>query len=151
MIRKAEETDLPAIVQLLADDQLGSQRESAVAPLDPAYNLAFAQMNQQKGNDLYVATKGDKIVGCMQLTFITGLSRKGMTRMQIEGVRVSKENRSAGFGKMMMEYAIDLAKSSQCGLIQLTTDKKREDAHRFYEGLGFESSHLGMKLDLLKS
>ncbi|MEH6404966.1 MAG: GNAT family N-acetyltransferase [Sneathiella sp.] len=150
MIRKAEEADLLAVVQLLADDQLGSQRENASSPLDPTYKGAFAQMSQQKGNDLYVAVENDKVVGCMQLTFIAGLSRKGMTRMQIEGVRISKEVRSSGLGQKMMEYAINLAKSSHCGLVQLTTDVKRPDAHRFYERLGFEASHVGMKLNLLK-
>ena len=150
MIRKAEEADLLAIVKLLADDPLGSLRENASSPLDPAYSQAFVQMALQNGNDLYVAIESENIVGCMQLTFIAGISRKGMTRMQIEGVRVAKEARAGGVGKRMMEYAINLAKSSQCGLVQLTTDTKRKDAHRFYERLGFTSSHLGMKLDLLK-
>lgn len=151
MIRKAVEADLLSVIKLLADDQLGSQRETISSPLALVYREAFAKMERQSGNDLYVALEGDKIVGCMQLTLISGISRKGMTRMQIEGVRVSKEVRSSGLGKKMMEYAIDLAKASHCGLVQLTTDKTRLDAHRFYERLGFEESHLGMKLNLLKN
>lgn len=149
MIRKATEADLLPVVGLLADDQLGSVRENANAPLALYYREAFAQMEHQEGNDLYVAEEKGAIVGCMQLTFIAGISRKGMVRCQIEGVRVSSKVRSGGIGKEMVQFAVDLAKSKGCGLVQLTTDMKRKDAHRFYENFGFVSSHVGMKLNLL--
>lgn len=149
MIRKATEADLLAVVQMLADDQLGSTRECADAPLALYYREAFARMERQEGNDLYVAIKDGQVIGCMQLTFIAGISRKGMTRCQIEGVRVSTKVRAGGIGKAMIRYAIDLSRGQGCGLVQLTTDSKRKDAHRFYEDLGFIASHVGMKLDLL--
>jgi len=113
------------------------------------YRDAFERMERQNGNNIYVAIKDGAIVGCMQLTFIAGLSRKGMTRCQIEAVRVTSELRSHGIGKQMMNFAIELAKTSGCGLVQLTTDKTRDDAQRFYVRLGFTASHIGMKLDLL--
>ncbi len=151
VIRKAKESDILPIVRLLADDQLGSVRESVEEPLALVYRDAFARMERQEGNDYYVVDKGGDIIGCMQLTLISGISRKGMTRCQIEGVRISKTVRSGGLGRKMMQFAIDHAKSTGCGLVQLTTDNSREDAHRFYESLGFVSSHTGMKLDLLRS
>lgn len=150
MIRKATEADLLDVVRMLADDQLGAVRECADAPLALYYKEAFAHMQRQDGNDLYVAEEEGAVVGCMQLTFIAGFSRKGMTRCQIEGVRVSASTRSSGTGKAMMQYAIDLSRAKGCGLVQLTTDSKRQDAHRFYENIGFVASHVGMKLDLLK-
>ncbi|WP_051548134.1 GNAT family N-acetyltransferase [Sneathiella glossodoripedis] len=149
-IRKATISDLPTVLHLLSDDPLGSTREQSRHPLPLFYRQAFERIKKQSGNDIYVALLKDEIVGCMQLTMIAGLSRKGVTRMQIESVRVSSKLRSSGIGKQMMKYAIELAKTSGCGLVQLTTDKSRTDAHRFYERLGFTASHEGMKLDLFK-
>lgn len=149
IIRKAEEKDLISIVKLLADDQLGSVREDASAPLADFYLDAFNRMEEQKGNDLFVVDQHNNVIGCMQLTLIAGVSRKGMTRCQIEGVRISADHRSSGIGQKMMDFALQYAKDNACGLIQLTTDKSREDAHRFYEKLGYKASHIGMKLDLL--
>jgi GNAT superfamily N-acetyltransferase len=150
-VRKATISDLPTVISLLSDDQLGSTREEIKHPLPLFYRQAFERIKKETGNDFYVALIGGDIVGCMQLTFISGLSRKGMTRLQIESVRVASELRSKSIGRQMMKYAIDLAKSSGCGLVQLTTDQTRKDAHRFYEKLGFTASHVGMKLDLFKS
>lgn len=149
-VRKATISDLPAVISLISDDQLGNAREEIKHPLPLFYRQAFERIKKETGNDIYVATMDNQIIGCMQLTFISGLSRKGMKRMQIESVRIAKEVRSVGIGRQMMKYAIDLAKSSGCGLVQLTTDNTRIDAHRFYERLGFQSSHVGMKLDLLR-
>ncbi len=151
VIRKATKSDILSIVRLLADDQLGSVRETAAEPLALVYRDAFARMERQEGNDYYVVDQAGEIIGCMQLTMIAGISRKGMTRCQIEGVRISRNSRSGGLGKKMMHFAIDLAKSSGCGLVQLTTDNSRTEAHRFYENLGFVGSHTGMKLDLLRN
>jgi N-acetylglutamate synthase-like GNAT family acetyltransferase len=150
-VRKATISDLPTVISLLSDDQLGSTREEIKHPLPLFYRQAFERIKKETGNDFYVALIGGDIVGCMQLTFISGLSRKGMTRLQIESVRVASELRSKSIGRQMMKYAIELAKSSGCGLVQLTTDQTRKDAHRFYEKLGFTASHVGMKLDLFKS
>ena len=143
--REAREEDLVAIVALLADDGLGRRRER---PGDPAYADAFRRMAAQPGNVCLVAEEGHEILGCLQLTIIHGLSRTGMSRAQIEGVRVAALRRGTGLGRRMIEEAVARARAAGCGLVQLTTDRQREDAHRFYEELGFVASHLGMKLEL---
>ncbi|MFT6559212.1 GNAT family N-acetyltransferase [Sneathiella sp.] len=150
IIRQATEEDILQIVYLLADDQLGAIREQAENPLPDFYMNAFSQMQQQMGNEQYVVESDGKVIGCMQLTKIAGLSRKGMSRLQIEAVRIDKSIRSSGLGRKMMEFAIEHAKTTNCELVQLTTDLTRQDAHRFYENLGFKASHVGMKLDLSK-
>jgi len=149
-VRKASIADIPTVLELIADDQLGAVRENLKHPLPLVYRQAFERIESQVGNDIFVAISENEIVGCMQLTLIPGLSRKGMTRLQIETVRVSRTRRSKGIGRQMMKYAIDYAKTSGCGLVQLTTDNSREDAHRFYKRLGFKDTHVGMKLDLLR-
>ena len=147
--RKAKVDDLEDVVELLADDQLGSVREQAGRPLPLIYREAFERMSHQIGNDLYVTIKEGEVIGCMQLTVIHGISRKGMSRCQIEAVRISSQVRGGGIGKKMMKFAIEHARKQGCGLVQLTTDLRREEAHKFYKDLGFSGSHLGMKLDLL--
>ena len=148
LIRKALETDLPGIVNLLADDALGANRERPDLPLPSEYLDAFAEMGRQSGNDLLVATLGNELVGCLQLTIIPGISRLGSKRAQIEGVRVSRHHRSQGVGEKLVRGAIDRARTRGCSLVQLTTDRSRSDAQRFYEKLGFAPSHIGMKLEL---
>ncbi|KAA8745474.1 GNAT family N-acetyltransferase [Paenibacillus sp. UASWS1643] len=137
---------LPAIVRLLADDEFGVTRERYEIPLPKEYIEAFAKIEQQIGNSIIVAMDKDEVVGCLQLTIIPGISRLGTTRGQIEGVRVGQGYRGRGIGESLFRYAINEAKSMGCDMIQLTTDKKRKDAHRFYERLGFVDSHDGMKL-----
>jgi ribosomal protein S18 acetylase RimI-like enzyme len=149
--RNAVAGDLPAIVNLLADDALGQTRERAEDPLPQEYRDAFAAMGRQAGNTLIVAVEDGAVVGCLQLTLIAGISRLGMTRAQIEGVRVDRRYRGQGLGEALFRHAIERARQQGCGLVQLTTDRTRADAQRFYERLGFEASHLGMKLDLRKS
>ena len=146
-IRLAQREDVPALARLLADDALGAGRES---PDDPAtYERAFDAMQAQGGNDVLVAEGEDgAILGCLQLTLIAGLSRRGMTRAQIEGVRVLGAHRGARIGEALVQEAIARAKAAGSGLVQLTTDKSRADAHRFYERLGFVATHEGMKLAL---
>lgn len=146
--RKAGEEDLPAIVALLAADGLGRNRESPGPPLDPAYREAFQIMESQPGNYYLLALDGEEVVGCLQLTMIAGLSRRGARRAQIEGVRVHPERRGSGVGEALFKEAIERAREAGCSLVQLTTDKARGEAHRFYERLGFEASHIGMKLKL---
>jgi ribosomal protein S18 acetylase RimI-like enzyme len=146
--REATIDDLPAIIALLADDEIGAGRESA-GPADLArYEMAMRAIAAQAGNSVLLCVDGDEIVGLLQLTLIPGLSRLGMTRAQIEGVRVSGARRGQGIGEKLFEHAIEIAREAGCGLVQLTTDKRRADAKRFYERLGFEASHEGMKLAL---
>ena len=148
--RDAVPGDLRAIVKLLADDALGATRERDEDPLPQEYRAAFAAMERQGGNSLIVAVEDGAVVGCLQLTLIAGISRLGMTRAQIEAVRVDRGYRSRGLGEALFRHAIERAREAGCGLVQLTTDRSRGDAQRFYERLGFEASHLGMKLDLAK-
>lgn len=146
IFRPATEADLPAIVAMLADDHLGSQRES---PDDLIPYLAALDAITDDPRLMQVICERDReIAGTMQLSITPGLSRKGMSRMQIEGVRVSSATRGGGIGGQMIEWAIDYAREHNCGLVELTTDKSREDAHRFYDRLGFEQSHYGYKLKL---
>lgn len=148
VIRPAEEADLPAVVELLAADSLGAGRERPGRPLDPAYREAFSRMLRQDGNELLVAELAGELVGCLQFTVIHGISRAGMSRAQIEGVRVAAGHRGRRLGERLMAFAIARAREKGCGLVQLTTDRSRADAHRFYERFGFTASHIGMKLPL---
>ena len=147
-IRRAYRADLPAIVALLADDPLGRQREDNSDPLPEAYGRAFDDMARQGGNLQLVAETADAVVGCLQLTVIPGLSRRGMKRGLIEAVRVSAARRGLGIGEQLVRHAIEIARAEGCGLVQLTSDRSRPDAHRFYKRLGFVASHVGLKLDL---
>src|SRR5690625_665198 len=146
--RTANKNDLYAIVSLLADDVLGSKREELNKPLPDFYITAFEEIMVQHGNQIIVAEEDYQIIGCLQLTLIPSLSRKGTKRAQIESVRVHKNYRGKNIGEKLFEEAISIAKEEKCGLVQLTTDKQRNDAHRFYDKLGFEASHDGMKLIL---
>jgi GNAT superfamily N-acetyltransferase len=148
IIRLSRRDDVPAIVALLADDPLGATRETNPDPLPAAYWQAFDDIAAQNGNFVFVAERGGAIIGCLQLTIIPGLSRRGMKRALIEAVRVGAGSRGLGVGERLVRHAINKAREAGCGLVQLTTDKSRVDAHRFYERLGFVASHLGMKLAL---
>jgi GNAT superfamily N-acetyltransferase len=145
VLREARHQDVPEIVALLADDAIGAGREG---PADEAYYAAFELIAADPRNQLLVAEAGGRIVGTLQLTMIPGLSRHGMLRAQIEGVRVSSDQRGQGLGGRMIERAIEVARGQGCGLVQLTSDKRRPDAVRFYESLGFTASHEGLKLSL---
>lgn len=148
VFRRARQEDLPKIVALLADDELGAKREDASVPLNPRYTAAFAAIAQDSNQFLAVVEQGPHLVGCLQLSFIPGLSRLGLWRGQIESVRIASSARGQGLGRAMFEWAIDQCRAQGCGLVQLTTDRERPDARRFYEGLGFTASHDGMKLNL---
>ena len=147
-VRSARRDDVPAIVRLLADDVLGAHREQVEEPVAPIYLRAFDEMAEQPGNELLVAVRDAEIIGCLQLTIIAGLSRAGMRRAQLEGVRVSTGHRGARVGEQLVEAAIARARAAGCGLVQLTSDAARTDARRFYERLGFAATHLGMKMSL---
>jgi ribosomal protein S18 acetylase RimI-like enzyme len=146
--RPARFEDLPAIVKMLADDPLGAQRETYTIPLPFSYKLAFATIAADPNNELIVAEADSKVAGVLQVTFIPNLTYEGRWRALIEGVRVSKSHRSSGIGRGLIESAVDLAKERGCLMVQLTTDKSRPEALRFYEKLGFTASHEGMKMKL---
>lgn len=146
--RRALLSDLPAIITLLVDDALGQQREDASSPPNQCYLDAFAAIEADANQLQAVAIFENKVVGTLQITFTPGLSRKGSWRGQIEGVRIASAYRGAGFGEQMFDWAIAQCKAKGCDLVQLTTDKTRPDAHRFYEKLGFVASHIGYKLAL---
>ena len=133
---------------LLADDVLGSGREDPGPPLNPRYAEAFAAIARDQNQLLAVAEAGGAVVGCLQLTFIPGLSLQGMWRGQIESVRIAASRRGGGLGRQMLEWAIAECRARGCGLVQLTMNKSRTDALRFYESLGFVASHEGFKLTL---
>ena len=146
--RPATRADLPAIVALLAADQLGATREEVGEPLADCYIRAFDAMADDPNQLLAVADEDGAVVGTLQLTFIPGLSRRGSWRGQIEAVRIAHGHRGQGLGERFFRWAIGLCRERGCALVQLTTDRSRADAHRFYDRLGFEASHLGYKLKL---
>lgn len=148
VFRRARQEDLPHIVAMLADDELGAAREDTSVPLNPCYTAAFAAIAQDSNQFLAVVEQGQDLVGCLQLSFIPGLSRLGLWRGQIESVRIASSARGQGLGRAMFEWAIEQCRAQGCGLVQLTTDRARPDARRFYESLGFKASHDGMKLSL---
>lgn len=147
-IRNAKTGDVSIIVGLLADDPLGAKRERFESPLPLRYNEAFASINEDPNNELVVATFDDRIMGVLQLTFIPSLTYQGGWRAQIEGVRVASDFRSKGVGQEMIQWVIKRARERNCHMIQLTTDKERPNALRFYENLGFKATHEGMKFCL---
>lgn len=148
MCRPALASDVPAIVALLADDELGAQREYAHTPLDPAYLHAFDAVDANPNELLAVACIDDRVIGTLQMTFLHHLSHRGAIRAHIESVRVASSLRGRGIGHELMEWALDRARGQGARIAQLSTDKTRTDAHRFYESLGFHATHEGMKFDL---
>lgn len=148
IFRSASEADLAAIVALLADDDIARSRKQPDPRTLPAYRAAFAAIEADPNQILAVADAGGVVAGCLQLSFIPGLSRRGAWRCLIEGVRVAGDRRGAGLGRAMMAWAIAQARARGCVLAQLTSDKRRADAIRFYESMGFEWTHAGMKLAL---
>jgi GNAT superfamily N-acetyltransferase len=146
--REATAADLPQIVRLLADDPLGATREALAEEIPEAYFSAFAAIDKDPNNALIVAEVSGEVAGTLQLTFIPGLTYTGGERAQIEGVRVAAEQRGAGLGQLMINWAIDRARARGCRVVQLTTDRQRPDAIRFYQKIGFRPSHMGMKYHL---
>jgi GNAT superfamily N-acetyltransferase len=147
--RRAVAEDLPAIVRLLADDELGAQRERLEDPLPVSYVEAFEAIASDKNNELSVAEDPDgAVVAVLQLTFTPYLTHQGGWRATIEGVRVDSRLRGSGVGAQLFGWAIGRARERGCHLVQLTTDKRRPEARRFYESVGFEATHEGMKLKL---
>ncbi|MFL6467782.1 MAG: GNAT family N-acetyltransferase [Pyrinomonadaceae bacterium] len=147
-IRMATFDDLPIIVRMLADDFLGGERENVEESISENYLRAFREIENDPNNELIVADLDGNVVGIFQLTFTPSLSFQGSKRCTIESVRVDSNLRGQGIGREMMLWAVERAKEKGCVSMQLTTHSDRKDAHRFYEGLGFKGTHLGMKLKL---
>lgn len=145
-IREATAADLPEIVALLNDDDLGRARNPLFEAAQQAYEAAFDAIKADPDNGYVVAVEDDRIVGCYQLTYIRGLSFTGGLRAQIESVRVAAPRRGQGLGALMMRDALARAKARGAFMVQLTTDTRRQHTRRFYERLGFVASHHGMKL-----
>ena len=146
--RSATINDLECLINLLASDPLGSQREDVSLPLNEAYVNAFKAIDADQNNELLVVEYHGQTVGMLQLTFIPYLTHKGSWRCLIEGVRVDESYRSRGLGEKMFEHVINLARDKGCRVVQLTSDKHRPGAIRFYEKLGFKATHEGFKLAL---
>jgi GNAT superfamily N-acetyltransferase len=152
-LRPATRTDLPAVLALLADEE--RVVDPATVTVTDAYERAFAAIDADPRNEMLVLVddsevqdEGGTVVGCLQATYIPGLGKGGAERALIEAVRIRADRRSGGLGRILMEGAITRARARGCGLVQLTSNKQREDAHRFYAGLGFIGSHDGFKLGL---
>lgn len=146
--RKATEQDLDSIVRMLSDDILGSKRERYEHPLPNSYITAFRSIDADPNNELIVACLEEEVVGVQQITFTPYITHQGGWRATIEGVRTASAVRGQGVGKEMIQYAIQRAKERGCHLAQLTTDKQRPEALRFYEGLGFNPTYEGLKMKL---
>jgi ribosomal protein S18 acetylase RimI-like enzyme len=147
-IRDARAADLPAIVAMLADDPMGAGRERFAEPLPPAYFAAFDEIESDPRQRLLVAERDDALVGTLQLSIIPNLTFGGRRRAQVEGVRIAGSARGQGVGRSLMEHAKGIAQDQGCHLLQLTTNRQRPEAVRFYERLGFVDSHHGLKLYL---
>jgi len=145
--RKAQEKDISKIVAMIADDELGKTRENFRNPLPKEYLVAFKNINADKNQELIVVENEElEIIGTLQLSFIQYLTYQGGIRAQIEAVRIRKDKRGLGIGKTMFEWAIKRAKEKKAHLLQLTSDKKRPNAIKFYKDLGFKTTHEGMKI-----
>ena len=148
LYRLANQTDVPAIVRLLAEDDLGAQRERFETPLPTSYYTAFEAIESDPNHELIVAELDGEIIGTLQLMFLPSLSYQGGMRAQVESVRVMVNYRGQGIGTDMMNWTLERARQRGCHMMQLTSHESRTDAHRFYEKLGFTKSHIGMKINL---
>ena len=146
--RLAKRADLSFIVRMLADDNLGRQRERYEDPLPQVYYSAFEQIENDPNHELIVAERNGEVIGTLHLIFLPSISFQGGLRAQVESVRVDKQFQNQGIGSAMMQWSMQRAKQRGAHIVQLTTHKTRLDAHRFYERLGFKGTHLGMKLSL---
>jgi GNAT superfamily N-acetyltransferase len=146
--RLATQQDIQAIVEMLLDDAIGATREKLTLPLSDKYREAFDKISRDPNQELTVAEMNGELVGTFHLSFIQYLTHEGSLRAQIEAVRTHSAYRGKGIGTKMFQYAIERARQRHCKIIQLTTDKRRADAKKFYEALGFKATHEGMKLHL---
>lgn len=147
-IRRAVIDDLFSIIKLLADDELGNKREIYNNSLPNEYYVAFANIDKDSNNYLVVATYENIVIGTLQLTIIQHLTHTGSKRGHIEGVRIDSAYRSRGFGRLLIQWAINKSRELNCHMMQLTTNKQRTSALNFYEKIGFIASHEGLKFYL---
>jgi ribosomal protein S18 acetylase RimI-like enzyme len=145
-VRPARRYDVAAIIAMLADDHLGRARERLEDPLPSLYYDAFERLSRDPNIELMVAEEGGRVVGCLQLCILPGLSSQGASRGLIEDVRVASDRRSRGIGEQLVQWAVGEAKARGCKLVELLTHHTRVDAQRFYERLGFSRSHVGMTI-----
>jgi GNAT superfamily N-acetyltransferase len=145
IFRDARLEDIPYVVSLLADDALGAQREQLG---DPSYAKALQDIDADPTTRFIVMEDDGIVVGCMQMSILPGLARRGVRRAQLESVRIAGSQRGKGLGAALVAEAIRLAHEAGCGLIELSTDRTRLDAHRFWKRQGFKDTHIGMKLFL---
>ena len=148
IIEKAKLKNLKDLINLLFDDDLGKDRENISETSFKNYKKSFIKILNDPNNEIFIQILNDQIIGMMQLTFIPGLSMEGIKRCQIESVRIKKDYRNKGYGTELIEKGIEIAKLNKCGLIQLTSNKKRLNAINFYKKFGFLSTHKSFKLDL---
>jgi GNAT superfamily N-acetyltransferase len=146
--RAALREDVPEIVRMLAHDVLGATREAYASPLPAPYYEAFDAIDRDPNNELVVVELAGRVVGVLQLSYIPSMTHRGRWRALIEGVRIDASVRATGLGHQLFAWAIDRARARGCHLLQLTSDKARPDAIRFYESLGFVASHEGLKRPL---
>ena len=146
--RLATHADLLSIVRMLADDELGSQRERYMDPLPESYYVGFEQINNDPNHELIVADLNGQVIGTLHLMFLPSISFQGRLCAQVESVRVDKNYQNQGIGSEMMKWTIERARGCGAHVVQLTTHQSRANAVRFYERLGFKATHLGMKLSL---
>lgn len=144
-MRPARREDLPAIMAMLADDEFSVGREGGA---DEAVSAAFDEIERDPNSTVFVLERDGRVVGCAQLTVIPGLARRGLKRGVIEAVRIASDSRGRGLGRDLVREIVEVARGRGCGIVQLTSDKRRLDAHRFYASLGFAMSHEGFKLVL---
>jgi GNAT superfamily N-acetyltransferase len=147
-IREAQAADLEAIIRLHEEDKLGAHSDAWTPENRAAYEKAFAAIDKSPDNRLFVALQGDEVVGTFQLTFIPNLTGRGALRTKVESVKVKASKRSLGIGGRMMDYAANEARARGASLVELTSNKSRKDAHRFYERIGYSRSHEGFKKKL---
>lgn len=146
-LRRATIAEVSSIVKMLADDKLGAKREDYREPLPKSYRAAFEHISADPNQELMVLeAENGMVIGTLQLSFIQYLTYQGGIRAQIEAVRIHRDYRGKGLGKMMFEWAIQRAQERKAHVLQLTTDKKRPEAIKFYCDLGFVDSHEGMKM-----
>ncbi|MFX0543533.1 GNAT family N-acetyltransferase [Roseovarius sp. S4756] len=143
-IRSARRDDLAELIALYRDDDIGATRD--VAQIDSAYENAFDTIDADPNHLLAVGETDALIVATLLLSFLPGLSRHAAWRAQIESMRVARAFRGQGIGTVMLDWAVGEAESRGCALVQLTSDCRRADAHRFYESAGFQPTHVGFKL-----
>ncbi|MFJ2057347.1 GNAT family N-acetyltransferase [Streptomyces sp. NPDC087908] len=146
LLRPATRAELPAVLALLADEDTAVDPASVV--VTEAYERAFADIEADPRNEMLVLTAGGPVLGCLQITYIPGLGRAGAERALVEAVRIRPDRRGGGLGRELLERAAARARDRGCALVQLTSDKRRTDAHRFYTSLGYAPSHEGFKLSL---